>query len=327
MAQALNGKIITVFGGSGFIGRHTIKILAERGYSIRAAVRRPDLAEHLQPLGAVGQIMPVAASVRNKKSIEQAVEGAHAVINLVGILYETGAQKFDAVQGKGPSKIAQVCKDKGIEHFVHLSAIGADENSSSAYARSKAAGEKAVLETYPEAVIFRPSIVFGPEDDFFNRFGNMAQMFPFLPLIGGGHTKFQPVYVEDVALAIANAAEGKVETGKIYELGGPQVASFKECLQLMLQVIRRKRRLISLPFFAAKLQAKILQILPNPLLTVDQVNLLKQDNVVSKAAIEDKRTLEGLGIEPHSMETILPSYMEMYMQYGQYAARKPASSK
>lgn len=327
MAQALNGKIITVFGGSGFIGRHTIKILAERGYSIRAAVRRPDLAEHLQPLGAVGQIMPVAASVRNKKSIEQAVEGAHAVINLVGILYETGAQKFEAVQGKGPANIAQVCKDKGIEHFVHLSAIGADENSSSAYARSKAVGEKAVLETYPEAVIFRPSIVFGPEDDFFNRFGNMAQMFPFLPLIGGGRTKFQPVFVEDVALAIANAAEGKVETGKIYELGGPQVASFKECLELMLQVIRRKRRLISLPFFAANLQAKFLQLLPNPLLTVDQVKLLKQDNVVSKAAIEEKRTLEGLGIEPHSMETILPSYMEMYMQYGQYAARKPASSK
>ena len=214
MAQALNGKIITVFGGAGFIGRHTIKILAERGYSIRAAVRHPELAEHLQPLGAVGQIMPVAANLRNKRSVELAVEGAHAVINLVGILHETGTQKFDVIQGKGPANIAQVCKDKGIKHFVHLSAIGADENSPSAYARSKAAGEKALWEIYPDAVIFRPSIVFGPEDDFFNRFGAMAQLFPVLPLVGGGQTKFQPVYVDDVALAIANAVEGQVETGK-----------------------------------------------------------------------------------------------------------------
>ncbi|SDR23058.1 complex I NDUFA9 subunit family protein [Pseudovibrio sp. Tun.PSC04-5.I4] len=323
MAQALNGKIITVFGGSGFVGRHTIRILAERGYSIRAAVRRPDLAEHLQPLGAVGQIMPVAASVRNRKSVEKAVEGACAVINLVGILYETGAQQFEAVQAKGPATVAEVCKEQGIDTLVHLSAIGADENSKSVYAQTKAAGEKAVLETMPNAVIYRPSIIFGPEDDFFNRFGSMAQLFPVLPLIGGGHTKFQPVYVEDVALAIANAAVGKVEGGKIYELGGPQVASFKDCLSLMLETIRRKRMLVSLPFLLARIQAKFLQMMPKPMLTVDQVNLLRHDNVVSKDAEAEKRTFEGLGIEPHSMEAILPTYLDKFRPHGQYDANKP----
>lgn len=324
MAQALNGKIITVFGGSGFVGRHTIRILAERGYSIRAAVRRPDLAEHLQPLGAVGQIMPVAASVRNKKSVEKAVEGACAVINLVGILYETGAQKFEAVQAKGPATVAEVCKEQGIDTLVHLSAIGADENSKSVYAQTKAAGEKAVLETMPNAVIYRPSIIFGPEDDFFNRFGSMAQLFPVLPLIGGGHTKFQPVYVEDVALAVANAAVGEVEGGKIYELGGPQVASFKDCLSLMLETIRRKRMLVSLPFVMARIQAKFLQMLPKPMLTVDQVNLLWHDNVVSKEAEAEKRTFVSLGIKPHSMEVILPTYLDKFRPHGQYDARKPA---
>ncbi|WP_083416871.1 complex I NDUFA9 subunit family protein [Pseudovibrio denitrificans] len=326
MAQALNGKLITVFGGSGFIGRHVIRILAERGYSIRAAVRRPELAEHLQPLGAVGQIMPVAASVRNKKSVERAVEGACAVINLVGILYETGAQKFDSVQAKGPGVVAEVCKEQGIDTFVHVSAIGADENSPAVYAKTKAAGEKAVLEAMPNAVIFRPSIVFGPEDDFFNRFGSMAQLFPALPLIGGGHTRFQPVYVGDVALAIANAAENKVETGKIYELGGPQVATFKECLQLMMNVILRKRMLVSLPFLMARIQAKFLQMLPKPMLTVDQVNLLKSDNVVSKEAQAEKRTFEGLGIEPHSMEAILPTYLDKFRPRGQYDSQNAAKS-
>lgn len=326
MAQALNGKIITVFGGSGFIGRHTIRILAERGYSIRAAVRRPDLAEHLQPLGAVGQIMPVAASVRNKKSVEKAVEGASAVINLVGILYETGAQKFDAVQAKGPATVAEVCKEQGIETLVHVSAIGADENSKSVYAKTKAAGEKAVLEAMPDAVIYRPSIVFGPEDDFFNRFGSMAQLFPMLPLIGGGRTKFQPVYVGDVALAIANAAEGKVEGGKVYELGGPEIASFKECLSLMMRTIRRKRMLVNLPFLFARMQASFLQMLPKPMLTVDQVNLLRSDNVVSQEALAENRTFAGLGIEPHSMEAILPTYLDKYRPHGQYDVRKPSRS-
>ncbi|WP_084406053.1 complex I NDUFA9 subunit family protein [Pseudovibrio sp. Ad5] len=326
MAQALNGKLITVFGGSGFIGRHVIRILAERGYSVRAAVRHPDLAEHLQPLGAVGQIMPVAASVRNKKSVERAVEGACAVINLVGILYESGAQKFDSVQAKGPATVAEVCKEQGIDNLVHVSAIGADENSPAVYARTKAAGEKAVLDAMPDAVIFRPSIVFGPEDDFFNRFGSMAQLFPVLPLIGGGHTKFQPVYVGDVALAIANAIEGKAEAGKIYELGGPQVATFKECLQLLMQVIHRKRMLVTLPFLIARIQAKFMQLLPKPMLTVDQVNLLKSDNVVSREAQSEKRTFEGLGIEPHSMEAILPTYLDKFRPHGQYDAKRPAKS-
>ncbi len=322
MAQALNGKLITVFGGSGFIGRHTIKILAERGYSVRVAVRHPELAEHLQPLGAVGQIMPVAASVRNRKSVEQAIAGSDAVINLVGILYEKGAQKFESVQAQGPAIVAQVCKEQGIDRFVHVSAIGADANSSAVYAKTKAAGEQAVLEAMPNAVIFRPSIVFGPEDDFFNRFGSMAQLFPLLPLIGGGHTKFQPVYVGDVALAIANAVEGTVETGKIFELGGPQIATFKECLQLMMEVIMRKRRLVSLPFPLARLQARFLQFLPKPMLTVDQVNLLKSDNVVSQQALDEKRTFEGLGIEPRSMEAILPTYLDKFRPHGQYDERK-----
>ncbi len=322
MAQALNGKLITVFGGSGFIGRHTIKILAERGYSVRVAVRHPELAEHLQPLGAVGQIMPVAASVRNRKSVEQAIAGSDAVINLVGILYEKGAQKFESVQAQGPAIVAQVCKEQGIDRFVHVSAIGADANSSAVYAKTKAAGEQAVLEAMPNAVIFRPSIVFGPEDDFFNRFGSMAQLSPLLPLIGGGHTKFQPVYVGDVALAIANAVEGTVETGKIFELGGPQIATFKECLQLMMEVIMRKRRLVSLPFPLARLQARFLQLLPKPMLTVDQVNLLKSDNVVSQQALDEKRTFEGLGIEPRSMEAILPTYLDKFRPHGQYDERK-----
>ena len=324
MHSALNGKLVTVFGASGFLGRHVVLALARRGYRIRAAVRRPDLAEHLQPLGGVGQIMPVQANLRYRWSVDRAVEGADAVVNLVGILYQSGRQSFDAVQGFGPRAIAEAARAAGLNGIVHVSAIGADAASPAAYARSKAAGEAGVLETLPDSVILRPSIVFGPEDDFFNRFAAMARMSPVLPLVGGGVTKFQPVYVGDVAAAIAKAVDGGCKPGTVYELGGPEVKSFKECLELMLEVTRRKRLLLPLPFGAAEMQAWVLQLLPKPLLTVDQVKMLRVDNVVSAAAEAEGRTLAGLGINPSSLAAILPSYLTRIREHGQYDAHRVA---
>ncbi|ADZ72358.1 complex I NDUFA9 subunit family protein [Polymorphum gilvum] len=324
MTTALNGKLVTVFGGSGFVGRHVVQALARRGYRIRAAVRRPDLAEHLQPLGAVGQIMPVQANLRYRWSVDRAVEGADAVVNLVGILYESGKQSFDSVQAFGSRAIAEAARAAGLGAVTHVSAIGADPRSPSAYARSKAAGEAAVLETLPDSVILRPSIIFGPEDDFFNRFAAMARLSPVLPLVGGGETRFQPVYVGDVAAAVAKAVDGEARAGTVYELGGPEVKSFKECLELMLKITRRQRLLIPLPFGVAELQARILQMLPRPLLTVDQVRLLKSDNVVSAEAERDGRTLTGLGIAPSTLAAILPTYLERFRQHGQYDAHRAA---
>lgn len=324
MHSALNGKLVTVFGASGFLGRHVVLALARRGYRIRAAVRRPDLAEHLQPLGGVGQIMPVQANLRYRWSVDRAVEGADAVVNLVGILYQSGRQSFDAVQGFGPRAIAEAARAAGLNGIVHVSAIGADAASPAAYARSKAAGEAGVLETLPDSVILRPSIVFGPEDDFFNRFAAMARMSPVLPLVGGGVTKFQPVYVGDVANAVATAVDGGCKPGAIYELGGPEVKSFKECLELMLEITRRKRLLLPLPFGAAEMQARVLQLLPKPPLTVDQVRMLRVDNVVSAAAESEGRTLAGLGINPSSLAAILPSYLTRFREHGQYDAHRVA---
>ncbi|KND17401.1 3-beta hydroxysteroid dehydrogenase [Pannonibacter phragmitetus] len=324
MHSALNGKLVTVFGASGFLGRHVVLALARRGYRIRAAVRRPDLAEHLQPLGGVGQIMPVQANLRYRWSVDRAVEGADAVVNLVGILYQSGRQSFDAVQGFGPRAIAEAARAAGLNGIVHVSAIGADAASPAAYARTKAAGEAGVLETLPDSVILRPSIVFGPEDDFFNRFAAMARMSPVLPLVGGGVTKFQPVYVGDVAAAVAKAVDGGCKPGTVYELGGPEVKSFKECLELMLEITRRKRLLLPLPFGAAEMQARVLQLLPKPLLTVDQVKMLRVDNVVSAAAEAEGRTLVGLGINPSSLAAILPSYLTRFREHGQYDAHRVA---
>ncbi|ALV26397.1 MULTISPECIES: complex I NDUFA9 subunit family protein [Pannonibacter] len=324
MHSALNGKLVTVFGASGFLGRHVVLALARRGYRIRAAVRRPDLAEHLQPLGGVGQIMPVQANLRYRWSVDRAVEGADAVVNLVGILYQSGRQSFDAVQGFGPRAIAEAARAAGLNGIVHVSAIGADAASPAAYARTKAAGEAGVLETLPDSVILRPSIVFGPEDDFFNRFAAMARMSPILPLVGGGVTKFQPVYVGDVAAAVAKAVDGGCKPGTVYELGGPEVKSFKECLELMLEITRRKRLLLPLPFGAAEMQARVLQLLPKPLLTVDQVKMLRVDNVVSAAAEAEGRTLAGLGINPSSLAAILPSYLTRFREHGQYDAHRVA---
>ena len=310
-------KLITVFGGSGFIGRHVVRALAKRGYLIRVATRRPELAGHVQPLGNVGQIQPIQANLRVRWSVDRAVEGAAHVINLVGILHESGSQSFSAVQAEGAKTVADAAKSAGAR-LTHGSAIGADPDSAAVYGRTKAAGEKAVLETVEDAVIFRPSIVFGPEDQFFNRFANMARYSPALPLIGGGLTKFQPVFVGDVAEAIARSVDGKVEGGRIYELGGPNVMTFRECMEQMLEVIDRKRLLVPVPWWAAEMQGAILGMLPNPLLTRDQVTLLRSDNVVSRSAEEGHRTFAGLGIHPQSTATILPSYLWRYRAAGQF---------
>ncbi|MCA1438778.1 complex I NDUFA9 subunit family protein [Ensifer sp. IC4062] len=311
--------LVTIFGGSGFVGRHVVRALAKRGYRIRVAVRRPDLAGHLQPLGNVGQISFVQANLRYRKSIDRAVEGADHVINCVGILFQRGRNTFDAVQDFGARAVAEAARAAGAT-LTHISAIGADAKSESSYARTKGRAEAAILETLPEAIILRPSIIFGPEDGFFNKFAEMARFSPVLPLIGGGHTKFQPVYVTDVAEAVARAVDGKVEKGKIYELGGPQVLSFRECLELMLKTIDRKRHLVSLPFGVASLMGRVASLVPfiTPPLTADQVVLLKTDNVVSARAETEGRTLAGIGIEATMLDSILPSYLVRYRPQGQY---------
>ncbi|MBN9255407.1 MULTISPECIES: complex I NDUFA9 subunit family protein [unclassified Mesorhizobium] len=316
-------KLVVVFGGSGFVGRHVVRALAKRGYRIRVPCRRPDLAGHLQPLGNVGQIQPVQANVRMRWSVDRAVQGADHVINLVAILHETGRQKFSAVHDFGARAVAEAARSVGAG-LTHISALGADARSESGYARTKALGEKAVLETIKDAVIFRPSINFGPEDGFFNRFANMARFSPVLPLIGGGETKFQPVYVGDVAEAVARSVEGKIEGGRIYELGGPSVLTFRQCMEEMLTVIDRKRMLVPVPWWVANLQASVLGLLPNPLLTKDQVLQLREHNIVTEAAIRENRTLSGLGIQPQSLGTILPSYLWRYRAAGQFQ-RKPVA--
>ncbi|MER9744379.1 complex I NDUFA9 subunit family protein [Mesorhizobium sp. M0187] len=315
-------KLVVVFGGSGFVGRHIVRALAKRGYRIRVGVRRPDLAGHLQPLGNVGQIQPVQANVRVRWSVDRAVQGADHVINLVAIRHESGRQKFNTVHEFGARAVAEAARSVGAG-LTHISALGADLNAESDYARTKALGEKAVLETIPDAVIFRPSINFGPEDSFFNRFADMARYSPVLPLIGGGQTKFQPVYVGDVAEAVARSVEGKIKGGQIYELGGPQVLTFKQCMEELLTVIERKRLLVPVPWWMANLQASILGLLPNPLLTKDQVLLLRQPNIVSEEANKANRNLAGLDIQPQSIGTILPSYLWRFRAAGQFQ-RKPA---
>ncbi len=316
-------KLVTVFGGSGFLGRHVVRALARRGYRVRVACRRPDLAGHLQPLGNVGQIQAVQANLRVRWSVDRAVEGADHVVNLVGILFESGAQTFPAVLDFGARAVAEAARAAGAG-LTHVSAIGADENAASSYARAKARGEKAVFETVKDAVVYRPSILFGPEDAFFNRFANMARMSPVLPLIGGGLTRLQPVFAGDVAEAVARSVDGKVKGGRVYECGGPRVLTFRECMEEMLAVIERNRLLATVPWWAARLQGMVLGLLPNPILTSDQVLLLRSDNVVSKEAEKAGRTLEGLGIQPRSIAAILPGYLWRFRQAGQFT-RKPAA--
>ena len=311
-------RLVTVFGGSGFVGRHLVQALARRGYRIRVACRRPDLAGHVVHLGNVGQIQPVQANLRVRWSVDRAVEGADHVVNLVAILHESGRQRFGALHEFGARAVAEAARAQGAT-MTQISAIGADPNSESEYGRTKAAGERAVLETLPKATIIRPSIIVGPEDQFFNRFANMARFSPFLPLIGGGHTRFQPVYVGDVAEAIARTVDGKIQAGRIYELGGPEVLTFRECMEEMLKVVERDRWLVSIPWWMARIQASILGLLPSPLLTPDQVRQLAVDNVVSAAAEKEGRTLGGMGIRPQGIDAILPTYLWTYRRAGQYA--------
>ena len=303
---------VTVFGGSGFLGRYLVKRLAARGVRVRAAVRDPERAGFLKPMGNVGQVMPVPADVRSDAAVRRAVEGADAVVNFVGVLYERGRQTFGAIHVEGARRVAAAAAAAGASRFVHISAIGADPESGSAYARSKAAGERAVAEAFPGATIVRPSIVFGPEDSFFNRFGAMARIAPALPLIGGGETRFQPVYVGDVADAIVRILDDPETAGRTYELGGPRIYTFRELMQLVLQETGRRRLLLPLPFALAKLQAAFLQFLPHPPLTPDQVELLKRDNVVGAGA----PGLAELGIKPTAVEAVIPTYMFRYRRGG-----------
>src|SRR6202158_97853 len=318
MASNLD-TLVTVFGGSGFLGRNVVHALAKRDYRIRVAVRRPELAGHLQPLGRVGQIHAVQANLRYPASVEAAMRDSHLAINLVGILAESGAQTFDAVQGLGAGAVAKAAAAVGAR-MVHVSAIGADENSPSRYARAKAAGEKAVLAAVPTATIMRASVVFGPEDQFTHRVAALARMSPVLPLIGGGMTRLQPVYVGDVAAAVADAVDGKTKEGATYELGGPEVLTMREIMEFILATIERRRRLVWLPSGLGHITALFLQFAPGPLkLTPDQVALLRSDNVVSHAAKSADLTLEGLGIAADSLEARDRQYLWRFRKTGQFA--------
>lgn len=317
ISKSNSETLVTVYGGSGFLGRHVVRALARRGYLIRVAVRRPDLAFHLQPIGRVGQIHAVQANLRYPPSVDAAARDASVLINLVGILFERGKQRFNTVMTDGAEQVALAAGAQGAR-MVQVSAIGADEHSRSAYARAKAEAERLVLAARPRAIIVRPSVVFGPEDDFFNRFAALARFSPVLPLIGGGKTRFQPVFVGDVAESIARAVDGSLQGGKVYELGGPEVFTFEQLMRFTLSTIGRKRLLAPVPFFAARIQAALLRYLPKPPLTPDQVELLRSDNVVSVAAKAEGRTLEGLGIQPASIEAIVPSYLWRFRKTGQF---------
>jgi uncharacterized protein YbjT (DUF2867 family) len=324
VAITLNNKaLITIYGGSGFIGRHVVRAIAKTGARMRIAVRRPELAGHLQPLGGVGQINPVQANVRFPDSLLAAADGADAVINLVGILFPSGKQTFAAVQDEGARHVAEAARAGGAKAFVHISAIGASPDAASVYARTKAEGEAAVKDVFPGTVILRPSVVFGPEDDFFNRFAKLARIAPALPLIGGGKTRLEPVFVGDVAKAVIAGLTGQAGASVPYELGGPEVLTLKEVMERVLTYTMRKRLLVPVPFWLAELKSAFLQLLPNPLLTVDQVRLLQSDNVVSEAAKRSGRTLEGLGIEPMAVAAVVPGYLEQFRPRGQFSTYRP----
>lgn len=312
-------KLVTVFGGSGFVGTSVVQLLAAKGYRIRIAVRRPDLAGPATMLGTVGQIVPIQANLRNAASVERAVAGADMVVNLVGLGIESGKQKFAAINTQGAATVARAAKAAGVKSLVHMSALGVDTAAKvSAYARTKLEGENAVLAAFPEAIILRPSLIFGQGDGFFNLMGTLARMFPIMPLISG-KSRFQPVYVGDVAEAIVKALDGTVQTGRIYELGGPEVETHEQLLERILREAGRKRPLLPLSSGIADMFASILSFLPfKPLITSDQVALLGKDNVVSEAAISENRTLAAFGITPTSMDTILPSYMWRFRKHGQF---------
>lgn len=304
---------VTVFGASGFIGRHLVQRLARRGMRVKAAVRRPQRALFLAPMGDVGQVVPVGIDIRDEASVASAIAGADMVVNLVGLLYESaGNGRFQDVHVTSAARVARLAQQAGVQRLIHMSALGADRNSNAAYARTKGEGEEAVRAAFSGATIIRPSIVFGPEDDFFNRFATMAQFAPALPLIGGGATRFQPVYVGDVADAMVACLSNPATAGQTYELAGPRVYSFAEIMRLVLTVTGRKRPLVSLPFCFAELIGTFANLAPGkPQLTRDQVRLLRHDNVAS-----DKPGLKELGIEPTACEVILPTYLDRYRRGG-----------
>ncbi len=299
---------VTIFGGSGFVGKQITERLAVAGSTVRVAVRHPDKVRHDGPPEIRGRIEAVRADVTDDASVRAAVEGANAVINLVGILYETGRQSFQAIHELGARHVATAARETKAVRMVQMSALGASPDSPSAYARSKAAGEQAVREVFPGATVVRPSIVIGPEDDFFNQFASMARHSPALPLIGGGGTRFQPVYVGDVAAAFTAILDREDTAGKTYELGGPRSYSFRQLMELMLDQIGRRRLLLPIPFFVAEVQGLVLQNLPKPPLTRDQVELLKTDNVLGG----HEPGLPDLGIEPKPIEEVLPTYLNRY---------------
>ncbi len=307
-------RLITIFGGSGFIGRYVVQRLASEGHMVRVAVRRPNEALFLKPLGDVGQIQVIAANVKDEASVRRAMHGADVAVNLVGILYNNGGQTFEALQSEGAGRIAKIAAEAGVKNLVHISAIGANEDAEAQYARTKARGENAVKAAFSKASILRPSIVIGHEDGFFNRFAAMAKVLPVLPL-PGLETKFQPVYVGDVADAIVKClAGGKAVEGKTFELGGPQVMTMREMLTFMMDHIDVHRPLISMPLGIAKFQAFFMGLLPNPPLTLDQLKLLNDDNVVMKGA----KGFKPLNITPKSIEGILPKYCTHYKPQGQF---------
>jgi len=327
-------RLATVFGGSGFLGRHIVRALARDGWRIRVAVRRPDLAGFLRPLGVVGQIEPVQANLRYPASIAAALEGATAVLNVAGIPRQSGRQSYEAVHVAGAEAIARAAAAAGVDSLVHVSGIGADPQSANAYISSKGRGEAAVRAASPGAIILRPSVVFGPEDDFLNRFGALARALPALPLVGGGATRLQPVFVGDVALAALAALDDPSAAGRVYELGGPEVLTLRQIAELTLHIVERRRALASLPFGLAKLIAWSTEVAsalslgrfpPRAMMmTRDQVELLRHDNVVSPTAIAEGRTLRELGINPQGIEAVAPSYLYRFRKTGQYAARRLA---
>jgi uncharacterized protein YbjT (DUF2867 family) len=313
----MRNRRTAVLGGSGFIGRYVVQRLAARGDVVPVGCRHAEEAKFLMTLGNVGQIAALNVTIDDEQRLPAFLAGNDALVNCVGILRQSGSQTFERAHHLGPARMARLAREAGIERLVHISAIGADPRSPSAYARTKAAGEAAVRDAFPTATILRPSVVFGPEDQFFNRFAAIAMISPALPLIGGGRTRFQPVYVGDVADAVLKCLEDPATAGRTYELGGPRIYTFRELLELLLGEIRRKRLLIGLPFGAAAFQARLMSILPNPPLTPDQVELLKRDNVVSSGAL----TLATLGISATAVEGILPSYLDRFRRGGWYERR------
>lgn len=315
-------QLVTIYGGSGFVGRYIARRMAKAGWRVRVAVRKPNQALHVRTYGVVGQVEPVFCNIRDDASVAAVMQGADAVVNCVGILNEVGRNRFGAVQAEGAGRIARIAAEQGVGRMVHISAIGADPDSDSAYQRSKAEGEALVRQHFPGAVILRPSVIFGIEDQFFNRFAGMTRFSPLLPVVGA-QTRFQPVYVDDVAKAAEQALINGAEAG-IYELGGPETASFRSLMQRMLAEIRRNRIIVTVPFFVAGIMGGVLDIaqkislglFTNSILTRDQVRNLRRDNVVSEGA----RGFDALGITPTPMEAILPGYLWLYRPGGQYKA-------